>query len=758
MTNSLKTIRLQLLVVTLSFVPLVYSHAQGTLDDYKRADEVRSKYSDKTFYDKIQSHWLDSSNQFWYTVNTPKGTEYFLVNANKAEKKAAFNQAKLAAGISKILGTDVDPFKLPIREPVFTEDGKSLSFRLQQSRYIIDLRKYKVKKLEDISPQRRNNRYWGENRDELGKDPVIAPDSMKEAFIKDYDVWVRDRKNHHETRLSWDGSEGEYYSSYMYWSPDSKKLLANKYTPGYKRYIHYVESSPDDQLQPKYSERQYTKPGDKLAYLKPTLFLPDEKKQIFISDDLYNEQFSLDHFKWREDSRAISFEYNQRGHQLYRVMEIDASSGKPRVLIEEKCKTFFNYSGKKYRYDLDDGKRIIWASERDGWNHLYLYNGETGKLINQITSGQWPVRKVRYVDEDKGFILIEASGKEEGDPYLIHLYRINLDGTDLKHLTPAMGNHSVIFSNDKSFFIDTWSMVDQAPKTVLRRTSDGTMIMPIEETDITKLLETGWKPPEVFTAKGRDDKTDIWGIIVRPGNFDPNKSYPVIEYIYAGPHSSFVPKSFRAVQRMQSMAELGFILVQCDGMGTSNRSKAFHDVCWKNLGDAGFPDRIKWITAAATKYPYMDISRVGIYGTSAGGQSSTGAVLFHPEFYDVAVSSCGCHDNRMDKIWWNEQWMGYPIGPEYAASSNVDNAYRLQGKLFLIVGEMDNNVDPSSTMQVVDALIKANKDFDLLVVPGMGHSGGGKFGERKRRDFFVKNLLGVNPPNWNSMTNNKKQK
>jgi len=263
------------------------------------------------------------------------------------------------------------------------------------------------------------------------------------------------------------------------------------------------------------------------------------------------------------------------------------------------------------------------------------------------------------------------------------------------------------------------------------------------------LLAAGWRAPEVFVAKGRDGKTDIWGVIHRPTNFDPSRKYPVIEAIYAGPQGSFVPKTFSATA--QSLAELGFIVAQIDGMGTNNRSKAFHDLCWKNLGDAGFPDRILWHKAVAAKYPYYDISRVGIYGGSAGGQNSTGALLFHPDFYKVAFSSVGCHDNRMDKIWWNEQWMGWPVGPHYSASSNVDNAGRLKGRLLLVVGELDTNVDPSSTMQVVNALIKADKTFDLLVIPGAGHGAGGEYGERKRNDFFVHHLLGVEPPAWNQM-------
>jgi dipeptidyl aminopeptidase/acylaminoacyl peptidase len=286
--------------------------------------------------------------------------------------------------------------------------------------------------------------------------------------------------------------------------------------------------------------------------------------------------------------------------------------------------------------------------------------------------------------------------------------------------------------------------------TELRRERDGQLIVKLEEADISELKNRGWTPLEVFKAKGRDGHTDIWGVIARPRDFDPHKKYPVIESIYAGPQGSFVPKAFSAVNRYSSLANLGFIVVQIDGMGTANRSKAFHDVCWKNLKDAGFPDRILWHQAVAAKYPYYDISRVGIYGTSAGGQNALGALLFHGHFYKAAVAACGCHDNRMDKASWNEQWMGYPVGPQYAASSNVEHAKNLTGKLLLIVGELDTNVPPESTMRVVDALIKANKDFELLVVPGMGHSNGGSYGTRRMQDFFLRHLQGVNPPDRNN--------
>jgi dipeptidyl aminopeptidase/acylaminoacyl peptidase len=390
-------------------------------------------------------------------------------------------------------------------------------------------------------------------------------------------------------------------------------------------------------------------------------------------------------------------------------------------------------------------------SERDGWNHLYFYDGATGAVRNQITKGEWVVRSVDKVDETKRQVYFQGSGFVPGeDPYFVHAFRVNLDGTGLTRLTEAAASHSVRYSEDLAYFTDTWSRIDLAPVMEIRSAADGSAVMAVEKGDISGLVKAGWRAPEAFVAKGRDGKTDIHGIIVRPTQFDPRKKYPVIEYIYAGPHSSFVPKSFQAYSGMRALAELGFIVSQCDGMGTSNRSKAFHDVCWKAIGDAGFPDRILWHKAVAAKYPSYDIGRVGIYGNSAGGQNALGALLFHPEFYTSAVSSCGCHDNRMDKIWWNEQWMGWPLGPEYAASSNVDNAHRLQGDLLLIVGEMDTNVDPASTMQVVNALVKADKVFDLLVIPGGGHGMGGAYGERKMYDFFVRALLGATPPKWNA--------
>jgi putative intracellular protease/amidase len=586
-----------------------------------------------------------------------------------------------------------------------------------------------------------------------------SPDGNWDALIENFNVFLRAKGKTETVPLSLDGSEGNYYTlRSIVWSPDSKHLVAYRTRPGYLREVYYVESSPSDQIQPKHFSLVYAKPGDTLDVAQPSLFGLDTKKEIQIENSLFPNAFDITPAVWWKDSRAFTFEYNQRGHQLYRVIEVDVQTGKARALITEESKTFIDYrnlaelrsdTGKRFRRDLADGKEIIWGSERDGWEHLYIYDGITGKVKNQITKGNWIVRYVDIVDEAKRQIWFRACGMVPGqDPYFTHYYRINFDGTGLVALTDADGDHTVRYSDDKDpkYFVDTWSRVDLAPVSQLRRADDRKVLMDLDHGDISALLAAGWKPPEVFVAKGRDGSTDIWGVIFRPTNFDPAKKYPVIENIYAGPQGSFVPKTFNGTA--QPLVELGFIVVQIDGMGTNNRSRAFHDVAFQDLGDAGFPDRILWHKAAAAKYPWYDISRVGIYGTSAGGQNSLGGMLFHPEFYKVAVSNSGCHDNRMDKIWWNEQWMSWPIGPQYSSSSNVDNAYRLQGKLMLVLGELDNNVDPSSTLQVVNQLIKHEKKFDLLFVPGGGHGAGGAYGQHLLQDFFVHNLMGVEPPDW----------
>jgi dipeptidyl aminopeptidase/acylaminoacyl peptidase len=764
---------------TLSFIAIflftikIPLFSQPDTSDYRRADDLVKLTTGKVFYGNVRPTWINSSGRFLYESTTPEGTDYFIVDANNGTKRVAFDQKKFVTAFESATGKKAIPGKLPITNLVFSERLRSFSFNYDNYSWICSFSSprnfrnprnsanqpaqgpppstsdYRILKGDKLPERTRGDSWdWG-FRDELANGPVDSPDKKWSAFIRNYNVYVRSGDDRKEYQLSFDGGTGEYYSSYMIWSPDSKKLVSNRVRPAEKHMINYVESSPEDQLQPKHYVYEYQKPGDAVPQMYPQLFDIETKKHIKV-DAVIPDQYSIEEAKWSSNSSYFTFEYNKRGHQVYQVIMADALTGKTKIVINETSPTFIDYSGKQYRYDIERTKEMIWTSERDGWNHLWIYDSESSKVKNQITKGEWVVRGVNWVDTLKRQIIFQASGKEPGDPYFINCYRINFDGTGLVRLTSGDGNHEVSFSPDKRFFVDSWSRVDVPPVSVLRDAADGKIIMEIEKADISKLLNTGIKFPEPFVAKGRDGVTDIWGVIVRPTNFDPSKKYPVIENIYAGPHSSFVPKSFRgAASGMHQLAELGFIVVQIDGMGTSNRSKAFHDVCFKNLKDAGFPDRILWIKAAAEKYPYMDITKVGIYGTSAGGQNAAGAVLFHPEFYKAAVAACGCHDNRMDKMWWNEQWMGWPVGAEYAESSNIENAWRLKGKLLLINGEMDNNVDPSSTTQFVNALIKANKDFDYLLIPGAKHTSGGVYGERKRRDFFVKNLLGAEPPQWN---------
>ncbi len=748
----------------------VPSAAQVTTADYQRAQAIRQQYESAAVSVPDTPTWVGTTHRFYYRRTTATGHEFVMVDADTRQKAPAFDHARLADSLSRAGGRPVTATRLPFNNFTFNDALSAIDMTIDGARWTCTLADYACRTPEITPPGEFRRGITGPVRGDISAitpRPRLSPDGKWMAFIDNYNVAIRPFGGGKRTALSTDGSEGNYYDgASIAWSPDSSKVVAYRVRPGYRRLVHYVASSPEDQLQPEHWAAQYAKPGDQLDLEQPVMFDVRSQKQIAIDAMLFPNPYDLSDMVWRKDSRAFTFEYNQRGHQVYRVIEVDAQTGAARAVISEEPKTFFYYNrsqanlqqGKRYRYDIADGKEIVWMSERDGWNHVYLIDGASGAVKTQITKGAWPVRHVLKVDEEKRQMWFSAGGmapaREGKDPYFQHYYRINLDGTGLTPLTTVDANHTVEFSSDMSMYVDHYSRVDLASVAELHR-ADGSLVASIETGDITALTKSGWKAPEVFVAKGRDNTTDIWGLVWKPKNFDPSKKYPVIEYIYAGPHGTHTPKTFAAYSGMQAQAELGFIVVQMDGMGTSNRSKAFHDVAWQNIKDAGFPDRIKWHQAFAATHAWYDITRVGIYGGSAGGQNAMAALLFHPELYKVAVSYAGCHDNRMDKIWWNEQWMGWPIGPQYSASSNVDHAHLLQGKLLLMVGELDTNVDPASTMQVVNALIKANKNFDLLIYPGEDHNAGrggqyADYGERKRFDFFVRHLMGQNPPEWSA--------
>lgn len=667
-------------------------------DAYQRAFGIGSRYSWKMKNGDVNVHLKRGTHQFWYSLYDGKGQVYKLVDADKNTVE------------------------------VLTENPEKPRQRPEWR-----------------GPQR----HWMEVPDE--KDGFrMSPDGKSQVYLKDNNLWVK--LNGEERALTTNGDSTYYYSAWGSFSADGRYYATVRIKPAPKHYVYYVESSPKDRLEPVLHKQEYAKPGDSLNYRVPVIVEMATGRVIEPSTDLFKSQYQVTAPRWDADNEHVTFEFNERGHKTYRVLELSAKTGLVRTLIEEKNDKYINYNRQR-RIDLQDGKRIVWTSERDGRNHIYLYDRQKGQLIRQVTKGEYYVRGIQHVDEKAGIIYFSACGMNKSeDPYLIHYYKIGLNGKGLVCLTPEEGNHSVTYTEDMVYLIDTYSTVTTPPVTVLRSGKDGKILRTLETADITALEAVGWKAPEVFVAKGRDGKTDMWGLIQRPSNFDPNKKYPIIEYIYSGPGDQYVPKSFTPwLYYLQNMAELGFIVVQVDAMTTSFRTREFEEVCYKNLKDAGLPDRIAWIKAAAEKYPYMDTDRVGIYGCSAGGQNALAAVLWHGDFYKAAYAACGCHDNRMDKIWWNEQWMSYPIDSSYVECSNVENAYRLERPLMLVVGELDDNVDPASTMQVVNALEKAGKDFELVVIPGAHHTMGESYGDHKRYDFFVRHLLGVDPPKWSEL-------
>lgn len=667
----------------------------------------------------------------------------------------------------------------------FIVTGKRLNF---------ELTKEVAQRVEAKPPQRRLNRreqaFTGRQRMfNPTQNRATSPDNQFSTFVRDDNLWLRevqsperatpltqdataknsfqrDASRARTLQMRYDQPDYPVELPNVWWTKNSDYLLAFQ-TPRFDEpRVSYLESSPRDRLQPKLQHYPYAKPGDPIPVGIPRLFSTSSKREIPIDGELMSNPFEIRFVGFNPANDKAYLHYNQRGHQCVRLLELDLESGKLRTLIEELSETFIHYSdGGKSECLFPDEQTVIWASERSGWNHLYRYDLKEGKSLNPVTVGDWNVKRVELIDAEQQVVWFYAVGVVvDQDPYHEHFCRVNFDGTGFQVLTDGDGTHRVQWSPNRRWLVDTYSRVDLPPVVELRSASDGSLMVEVERADWSASSSSSssaspssssssssesnseiprWLMPERFVAKGRDDKTDILGIVHWPRNFDSSKKYPIIENIYAGPHDHHVPKAFRENYRHQrQLADAGFVVVQIDGMGTAWRSKAFHDVCYRNLRDAGFPDRIRWIQALAKKYPQLDSSRVGIYGGSAGGQNAMAALLWHHDFYSVAVTDCGCHDNRMDKLWWNEQWLGeLGDGEHYIANSNLEQAHLLQGHLMLFVGELDRNVDPASTMQVVGRLQQCNKDFVFLPIIGAGHgSAEGKYGSRKRLEFFQQHL------------------
>ncbi|HEY5915159.1 MAG TPA: DPP IV N-terminal domain-containing protein [Verrucomicrobiae bacterium] len=734
---------------------------------------------------RVVPHWFANDTLLWYRNDLRGGArEFILVDTEKGTRQLAFDHIKLAAALSKSSGQEFQADHLPFSEIEFVKDGKALKFEAVDKAWVCDLGTYECSSAspaaenkpapaatepkpggspfsveQGLGPpaetQRTNEAQQAGSEPEPPARGRLSPDGKWTAFVKENEIYLRSEADRQERRLTQDGAETNAYGQ-LEWAPDSATLIAWRIEPGDRKLVYLIRSSPPGGGRATMQSRPYPLPGDKFSQYELNLFDVASGKQLKPPVDRFEHEWERPRLHWTRDGTHFTYSQVERGHQRLRVIDVEARTGAVRNVIDEKTQTFiWTAHTENLRLELvnwlEKTDEIIYASESDGWRHLYLYDVKEARLKKQITNGGWVVRGIDRIDEEQRQVRFLASGvNPDQDPYFIQYYRVNFDGTGLVALTASNGTHSVQFSPTRKFLIDAYSRVDQPPVNELRRAADGQLVCPLEEADIADLKTNNWATPEVFVAKGRDGKTDIWGIICRPHDFDPARKYPVIECIYAGPQDSFVPKSFGASRRYSAFTDLGCVVVQIDGMGTANRSKAFHDVCWHNLKDAGFPDRILWHQAAAKKYSWYDITRVGIYGTSAGGQNAAGALLFHPEFYHAAVANSGCHDNRMDKASWNEQWMGYPVGPQYAECSNIENAGKLKGHLFLIMGEMDDNVPPESTLRFVDALIRADKDFDLLVVPNGRHGAGGAYAQRRMQDFFSRHLLGIEPANHNA--------
>ena len=751
------------IAVLLFFLALPAAFAQGTLEDYQRAERfLPGNVRHLVYVADVTPHWIEKTNRFWYRRAGAKAgsetslneSEFVLVDAEKNTSAPAFDHERLAAALSKAAKQEYSPTALPFSDIEFVDGGKSIRFSVDGAPWICPLATYECQR-EQAHPEKPNE--------------VLSPNKRWAAYVKEYNLYLRDTSTGTVLQLTHDGVAGWDYATPLpslrvmvdqgteevkqpaavFWSPDSSKLVTYRIDSRNSGRFTSLQFVPPDQLRPRAFTYVYPLPGEVLAKAETIIFDIQSGKRIDVQIAPIDLPFQDGPgFDWFPDSKSFYYDDDARGYKAKELRVVDASTGEQKVVVREQADSYVDPGETFYRF-VDATGEILWSSERDGWNHLYIYNRKTGQLENQITQGPWVVRGIEHIDEKNRRVYFLANGREKGeDPYQAHLYSIGFDGKGLQLLSPENANHSVSVSPDGTFFVDNYSRPDLPGEAVLRRTKDGSEVRVLDKTDASELLKTGWKFAEPFQGKAADGTTDLYGLIWRPSIFDPAKKYPIVEFVYTGPQWFFVPKSFGSTLWLQSMAELGFVVVMVDGRGTAGRSRAFHQFSYRNLGGS-FEDHVAMIKQMAARYPYMDATRVGIFGTSAGGYGAAHAMLAFPEFYRVGVSTSGDHDARLDKAWWNEAYQGYPVQDDYAAQSNVTMAARLEGHLLLEHGDIDDNVHPAETIRFVDALMKANKNFDMLFVPNMFHGESGEHAlylVRRRWDYFVQYLLGVAPP------------
>ena len=744
-------------------VPLRAQRPALTAADYARAEKFMGyNATPLVFGAGVRPSWLPDG-RVWYRNTIPGGTEVILVDPVRKTRGRAFDQARLAAALSAAAGTQYDSLRLPSTQFEFSADKQSISFDAGGRRWTCGV---PVDRCSGVPSSRPTG----------GRNAVPSPDGKRSAFIRDYNLWVRELTSGQETQLTTDGVKDFGYATdnagwtrsdrpVLLWSPDSRKIATFQQDERAVGEMYVVETKVSH---PALQAWKYPLPGDSVIQMIHRVVIdlsgpapqvvrlklpPDPHRSTTCDHILCDGKFA--DVEWSPDASRLVFVSTSRDHKREDVRIADAETGTVRDLFTETVPTFFEsgFNSRNWRV-LWSANELLWYSQRDDWGHLYLYDLASGKLKSQVTSGNWNVLEVLRLDERSRTLFFSGLGREAGrDPYFRHFYRSGLDGKNLKLLTPEDADHDVTLAPSGAYFTDSYSRPEVPPTTVLRD-SEGRLVLPLEKADISRLVATGWSPPMPFTVKARDGKTDLYGLLYRPTNFDSTRKYPIVNYIYPGPQTGSVgSRSFSPARGdHRALAELGFVVVQLDGMGTPLRSKSFHAAYYGNMGDNTLPDQVAGMQQLGRRYPWIDLDRAGIWGHSGGGFASLGGILRYPDFFKVAVSEAGNHDQRQYEDDWGEKWQGLlergPSGGDnYDSHANQSLAKNLKGKLLIVHGTLDTNVPPYNTLLVVNELVKANKDFDLLLLPNRGHGFGSEpYMIRRRWDYFVKNLMGAEPP------------